>query len=173
MISPLPFIITSYSIALGLTYSIVLGGMGNFNIGSYTYINSPYWMGTPPALIKRVIIPLQLVALVGIIAWLTWLSTDPPTSGLLETTTAQIAVVSAFFIGSILWPYFTFWRLTQKNTESLVASIVALIVVATSTLTGLVGTVNGPWWAIVSIVAVNVVTVFVDALGWSYAAIVG
>ena len=131
------------------------------------YLDSPYWVGMPKAAVY-VTVALQVVALVGYVAWVTYVAQHTVTRPLLLANVC-------FLVSSAAWPFaaYPFVRNPPTLRHALVASL-PLWSAAAGVLVLVVHTFEAQYTSPVpslGILAVALVVVLADGVGWTAAAI--
>ena len=140
-----------------------------------SYFKSKYWLGVSPKNIK-VLIPLQILAGMGILIWYKHIRNTPPNKGILSYTVLNNPMhdilVFFFLFGSILWPLSLLQnQLIEKKTiaKSLrccsglfIAAISGILLQAGSFEADNISPI-----ALLGITLFNTTVVLNDGIGWS------
>ena len=139
-----------------------------------SYIDSKYWLGISPVLVKTVI-PLQLLAAVGGLYWYYSVKKNPPKIGLLSynifNNKMYDLLVLLFLIGSIIWPLSLLQNnLIEKKTlnKSLICCM-GLFIAAIAGILAQAGSFeanNISPLALLGITLFNTTVVLNDGIGW-------
>lgn len=142
------------------------------------YLASPYWLGLPRATVGA-LVGLQVLALVGYVAWLFHVAAHPPTRGLLRDARARFGLTLGFLGASALWPFaaYELVRARERATATLgwaLASSACLWAAAGCVIALLAGTVEARYESpvpVLGMLALALVVVLVDGVGWAATAI--
>ena len=176
------FLLLSSALAaagIGVAYATVLfNSFGGYEVdGNTSYLDSPYWVGTPPAAI-RVVVGLQFLAAVGYVAWLAYVTTHPPTRGVFVAGGTAVGLHAPhllFLVSSAAWPFAAYMTVTRP--ESVTWAVVACVPLWCAAA-GVVVLVGGTFEAqyaspvpYLGIFALALVVVLADGVGWAATAI--
>ena len=151
---------------LGLVYAVSLprerGG----------YAASTLWLGMPYV---RAAIALQLLALVGLVTWVVLLEWRPPSSGFLAHPPTLLGLSALFYAASLPWAPLAVRFVDRPTYARAALTVLPLWCAGAAALALAVGTqeaargANGAWFAgaLGALAPLVVLTVGVDALGWS------
>ena len=164
--------ISLLGIAILFSYLLVFGNIGNtFNIdgNSYSYIDSPYWLGISKNNIY-VIIGFQVLAAIGYIMWIIWLCTETNYgTSILRFRWVRSLLVSSFLLSSALWPFSAYYYLISPSLSRSLLCCSSLWISALSVILMLAGTfeADSPAYATIGILFLSTVVVLADGVGWS------
>jgi hypothetical protein len=156
------------------SYFLVFGNVSNmFSLDdygtTYSYITSPYWMGTSTNNVYSIIV-FQLLAVVGYIVWLFWVCSETNfETSLLRYRWSRALIMSLNLIGSVLWPYTTYYYLLSPNLGRALLTCSTLWLSSVCVILMIAGTfeANAPPYATSGILILGTVVVLADGVGWA------
>ena len=157
-----------------VSYVVVIGNaFGGFALQepSASYFDSPWWAGMPPAT-ARMLTVIQLPAGVGALVWYQWaFGDDPVVSAHRHLPRLRDLLVTTFLVASLLWAPLSYRALQFKTLGSAVLPVASLAISAVCSILALAFTFEtGPPPApTLGILALSMVVVLVDGVGWSAA----
>ena len=157
-------------LGLAVAYAAVLfDAWGEYPVDARgNYLDSPYWVGMPTAAVYVTVV-LQVAALVGYVAWLAYVAQH-------EVTRRLLLANLLFFVSSAAWP-FAAYPFVRDSSHSLRRALVASLPLwsaAAGVLLLVVHTFETQYASpvpYVGILAVALVVVLADGVGWTATAI--
>ena len=155
---------------ISLLVILIVGGLGVLLSYMYVflklcpanYITHPFWFGIPPVIV-RILCVFQIFAALGfLLSAVSWIH-EPPKEGVMGRPWALLSTLLVFFLGSILWPFATHFKLSSLAVGSLVAVALSSIVL----LAGSIEEQNPRWWIVLGWILFSIVTVLCDGILWN------
>lgn len=155
------------------SYVLVFGNINNaFTINnntSYNYFNSPYWIGTSISNVYTITV-FQGFAGVGYVVWLLWICSESNFElSILRFRWSRALILSLNLIGSILWPYATYYYMLSPTLGRAILSCSTLWLSSVCVILMIAGTfeANAPFYATAGVLMLGTVVILADGIGWS------
>lgn len=156
------------------SYVVVIGNVfGGFTLPgpSASYFDSPWWVGVPPAT-ARALTAIQLPAGLGAVLWYRWAFGDDAAVGAhRHLPRHRDWLVTTFLVASLLWAPLAYRALQLQTVGTAALAVASLATSALCSVLALAFTFETapPPLPTLSILALALVVVLVDGVGWSAA----
>jgi hypothetical protein len=158
--------------AIAFSYVLVFGNITNsFNFDGivYSYVDSPYWLGTSKNNIYSLIV-FQLFAALGYTLWLFWACTETNYgTSILRFKWVRSLLIVLFLGSSVAWPYSAYYYMLSPSLSRslLTCSCLWISSIAVTLLVAGTFEADPPFYALVGILLLANVVVLADGVGWS------